>query len=271
MFSFHKPKVYRSTSGCCICKAKSSSSRFTDSKKYEEDFVDCFQLEERRAGEVCNACVLLVKRWKKLPPGTQRHWRHVVDARAGPGTKSFVKIKSKKNAKHKIKSKKHIEEEEMDEDSKKAIENDEQNDFAMNDISGDVEADSEPASPRSVEEEEPMEMYVRGHKHINTSPPVSSFLDMTFWKREKVCCGVIFKGPHGQVIVDPRFLKPCVYKRAHAHTHVAAPTTTATNTTAAVATTDASSTKIYSDNSSDSGYDESSNPGEVVQPGPSNN
>lgn len=67
------------------------------------------------------------------------------------------------------------------------------------------------------------------------------------------------------MIVDPRFLKPCVYKRAHV------PTTTATNTTAAVATTDASSTKIYSDNSSDSGYDESSNPGEVVQPGPSNN
>lgn len=24
MFSFHKPKVYRSTTGCCICKAKSS-------------------------------------------------------------------------------------------------------------------------------------------------------------------------------------------------------------------------------------------------------
>lgn len=24
MFSFHKPKVYRSTQGCCICKAKSS-------------------------------------------------------------------------------------------------------------------------------------------------------------------------------------------------------------------------------------------------------
>lgn len=57
---------------CYVC-----SSRFTDSKKYEEDFVDCFQLKERRAGEVCNACVLLVKRWKKLPPGSQRHWRHV--------------------------------------------------------------------------------------------------------------------------------------------------------------------------------------------------
>lgn len=89
MFSFHKPKIYRSISGCCICKAKSSSSRFTDSKKYEPEFERCFRINEKRSGEICNACVLLVKRWKKLPPNTQRDWRHVVDARAGPGTKSF--------------------------------------------------------------------------------------------------------------------------------------------------------------------------------------
>lgn len=77
MFSFHKPKVYRSTQGCCICKAKSSSSRFTDSKKYEEDFIECFQLSTPRKGEICNACVLLVKRFKRLPPGSERHWSHV--------------------------------------------------------------------------------------------------------------------------------------------------------------------------------------------------
>lgn len=89
MFSFHKPKIYRSLSGCCICKAKSSSSRFTDSKKYEVEFEKCFRISEKRSGEICNACVLLVKRWKKLPAGTNRDWHHVVDARAGPGTKSI--------------------------------------------------------------------------------------------------------------------------------------------------------------------------------------
>ena len=46
-------------------------------------------------GEICNACVLLVKRWKKLPKNTKRNWAHVVDARAGPGGKSFVKQKKK--------------------------------------------------------------------------------------------------------------------------------------------------------------------------------
>ena len=89
MFSFHKPKIYRSNSGCCICRAKSSSSRFTDSKKYEAEFEKCFRIDEKRTGEICNACVLLVKRWKKLPTGTNKNWHHVVDARAGPGTKSF--------------------------------------------------------------------------------------------------------------------------------------------------------------------------------------
>ena len=96
MFSFHKPKIYRSINGCCICKAKSSSSRFTDSKKYESEFERCFRIREKRSGEICNACVLLVKRWKKLPPGTTRDWHHVVDARAGPGTKS-IKGKSNNN------------------------------------------------------------------------------------------------------------------------------------------------------------------------------
>lgn len=96
MFSFHKPKVYRSTQGCCICKAKSSSSRFTDSKKYEIDFIECFQLASPRKGEICNACVLLVKRFKRLPPGSDRHWGHVVDARVGPGLKSMTKFKKRK-------------------------------------------------------------------------------------------------------------------------------------------------------------------------------
>jgi Protein Family FAM60A len=73
-----------------------SSSRFTDSKKYETDFIQCFQLTIPRRGEICNACVLLVKRFKRLPPGSTRHWGHVVDARTGPGLKSMTKFKKRK-------------------------------------------------------------------------------------------------------------------------------------------------------------------------------
>uniref|UniRef100_A0A8C4NI41 SIN3-HDAC complex associated factor n=1 Tax=Eptatretus burgeri TaxID=7764 RepID=A0A8C4NI41_EPTBU len=96
MFGFHRPKVYRSTQGCCICKAKSSSSRFTDSRRYEAEFESCFGLVESRSGEICNACVLLVKRWKKLPAGSDRTWNHVVDAH-GPGIKTTLKPKKLKS------------------------------------------------------------------------------------------------------------------------------------------------------------------------------
>ena len=87
MSSYHKPRVFRSGDGCCICKAKSSSSRFTDSGKYENSFTLCFKLKEdhNRHGEICNACVLIVKRWRILPQDTEKDWRHVVDSRVGPG------------------------------------------------------------------------------------------------------------------------------------------------------------------------------------------
>ena len=58
-----------------------SSSRFTDSGKYEEDCLGCFKLGTARIGEICNARVLIVKRWKKLPANTSKDWAHVVDAR----------------------------------------------------------------------------------------------------------------------------------------------------------------------------------------------
>jgi len=71
------------------------SSRFTDSGKYEDDCLGCFKLESARIGEICNACVLIVKRWKKLPTNTTKHWAHVVDARTGPGIKNVFKNKKK--------------------------------------------------------------------------------------------------------------------------------------------------------------------------------
>lgn len=88
------------------------------------------RLSEERVGDICNACVLLVKRWKKLPTGSKKNWNHVsdvpvqlgfhhhvglwidicsalnqvVDARAGPGFK-VTKPKKIKNSDGKKKSK----------------------------------------------------------------------------------------------------------------------------------------------------------------------
>ena len=108
MSSLHKRSVHRSTDGCCICKAKSSSSRFTASKKYEAFFYSCFHISSPRCGEICNACVLLVKRFKKLPSGSPRHWAHVVDARAGPGVKNFVRERRRESCRERSFKKKHV-------------------------------------------------------------------------------------------------------------------------------------------------------------------
>lgn len=189
MSTFHKPRVFRSGVGCCICKAKSSSSRFTDSSKYEDQFQPCFQLQEEREGEICNACVLLVKRWKKLPKNTKRNWAHVVDARAGPGIKTcgrpkkkledrapeeFKKIRKKL---YKTKHKKNIDSEVFD----------------------------------RKENHEPMDIEYEGGKGKSrlSNNNISDFFDQHYWKREETCCGIILRGQCGELMVDYRQFSPC--------------------------------------------------------------
>ncbi|KAK5642428.1 hypothetical protein RI129_008595 [Pyrocoelia pectoralis] len=265
MFSFHRPKVYRSSTGCCICKAKSSSSRFTDSKKYEDDFLECFQLSTPRQGEICNACVLLVKRWKKLPAGSDRNWRHVVDARAGPGIKSMTKVKSKNkrltdnNGEKNVKKKKHFEREYSPTLSEKS---DGSPDIEMADVeyfteSGPSRLSSGAASPSASDCEDNFG-HSRRHKSLakrrENTPEVSGFIDLDYWKQENVCCGIVFRGPNNELLVDTRFLKPCNARLANMkHGY--------SSSKVSGEIVDTLLPKNYSDNSSDSGYDESSNPG----------
>ncbi|CAG7723870.1 unnamed protein product [Allacma fusca] len=280
MFSFHKPRVYRSVAGCCICRAKSSSSRFTDSKRYEDVFFDCFKLREDRSGEICNACVLLVKRWKKLPQGSQRNWNHVVDARAGHGSKPLSKInKVKKNKLKTMKIKpikgnllKESDREngfqiqlEVAEKMKKKLYIPQINrnrvsspsgfsddiHFAVDCLSSEsgscnssVEASPVPSpGPINVEDEDSASVCISSSQILNQGGEsgkskkkrrstglipqknrmtMSSFLDLTFWKREKTCCGIIFKGPFGEVLLDRRFLNPC-YCRSNPSSNLPSP------------------------------------------------
>uniref|UniRef100_A0AAV2LN63 Signal peptide, CUB and EGF-like domain-containing protein 2 n=1 Tax=Knipowitschia caucasica TaxID=637954 RepID=A0AAV2LN63_KNICA len=191
MFGFHKSKIYRSNDGCCICKTKSSSSRFTDSSRYEETFRLCFGLSEERVGDICNACVLLVKRWKKLPHGSKKNWNHVVDARAGPGFK-MTKPKKMKNSDGKKKSK-----------LKKLHKLKRQNSDAHSTTSSVSPAQS-PSYSNQSDDGSDIES-----KQRRPSPSIYSFLDRTYWKRQKVCCGIVYKGRFGEVIIDPRLFKPC--------------------------------------------------------------
>ncbi|KAJ8271495.1 hypothetical protein COCON_G00103540 [Conger conger] len=196
MFGFHKSKMYRSNEGCCICKTKSSSSRFTDSSRYEENFRVCFGLVEDRIGDICNACVLLVKRWKKLPLGSKKNWSHVVDARAGPGFKltkpktvkrGDMKKKSKLRRLHKLKR---------------------QTDSDAHSTTSSASPSQSPSYSNQSDDGSDIES-----KQRRSAPSMFSFLDRSYWKRQKVCCGIVYKGRFGEVMIDPRLFKPCCSSR----------------------------------------------------------
>ena len=185
MSTFHKPRVFRSTVGCCICQTKSSSSRFTDSARYEEQFRSCFKLAEDRVGEICNACVLLVKRWQKLPRGSKRDWAHVVDARAGPGGRSTTRVSSlRRKAEeeggglYKIRRKKRKPQVTVEE-------------------SGEEVVSGKEAALKRLQQE-----------------PLSSFLTSSpYWtKVEAGCSCLLVRGLEGECVVDP--LNTCKAARA---------------------------------------------------------
>ncbi|XP_056132545.1 SIN3-HDAC complex-associated factor-like [Lampris incognitus] len=195
MFGFHKPKMYRSIDGCCICRAKSSSSRFTDSKRYERDFKSCFGLGEMRCGDICNACVLLVKRWKKLPAGSKKNWNHVVDAKGSSSLKATMKTK-------KMKKKARPNQISLVQNKLKRIYSD-----AHSTTSSASPAQS-PSYSNQSDEGSDSEL-----SPGSSRSPAFSFLDLTYWKRQKVCCGIIYKGRYGEVIIDPHLYKPCCQRK----------------------------------------------------------
>ncbi|KAB0344791.1 hypothetical protein FD754_021717 [Muntiacus muntjak] len=170
MFGFHKPKMYRSIERCCICRAKSSSSRFTDSKRYEKDFQSY----------ICNACVLLVKRWKKL---------------AGPSLKTTLKPKKVKTLSgNRIKSNQISK-------LQKAFKR--HNSDAHSTTSSASPAQS-PCYSNQSDDGSDTEM-ASGSNRTSVFP----FLDLTYWKRQKICCGIIYKGRFGEVLIDTHLFKPC--------------------------------------------------------------
>lgn len=91
--------------------------------------------------------------------------------------------------------------------------------------------------------------------------------------REIICCGSIFRGANGEIIMYPSSMKPCVHlprRQIITSLTVASPTHSSASTSpvhsvespSSSPETSSKQTKTDSDSSSDSGYDESSNQGE---------
>ncbi|CAD7688648.1 unnamed protein product [Nyctereutes procyonoides] len=136
-FGFHKPKMYQSIEGCCICRA------------------NCFELHEIHSGGTCNAHVLLVKRWKKK----EGNWNYVVGARAGPSLKATLTPKKVKT------------------------------------LSGNR---------------------IKTHQisKLQKEFKASSAQSPCWSNQQKMCCGIIYKGHLGKVLIDTHLFKlGCSNKR----------------------------------------------------------
>ena len=183
------------------------SSRFTDSKRYESFFEKCFRMEgEIRSGEICNACVLLVKRFQRLPTNTTKHWNHVVDARSGPGLKSLVRTKGGKIVRpiedsdavtpEKFK-KKHVYKKKYK--SKRKL----------------IPASHKPFEFRQSLEDFSRESWRKPNKdtikRVFEQPRLlEGILEADErWSEEVRCCGTVFRGPNGELGVDARYVYPC--------------------------------------------------------------
>jgi len=163
---------------------------------------------EQRAGDICNACVLIVKRWRMLPHGTGKNWAHVVDARAGPGhntKKMMVSIVARPTTKRSLEDDHHVK---IVKKKKKVM---------VNQIEPRVEKFEKIRRKRKnktcVKRREVVE-----HRQIDTN--VSGFIDLGYWRRMATCCGQVFVGQLGEVMLDQCKYSPCL-AHARSNTHVA--------------------------------------------------
>ncbi|XP_046845340.1 SIN3-HDAC complex-associated factor-like [Xenia sp. Carnegie-2017] len=218
MFASHKPRVHRSSSGCCICRSKSSSSRFATTEKYESLFTACFGVEQgSRTGFICNACVLVVKRWQKLPEENKRSCAHVVDK------KCKLRRGSRRSTSTDEKTRKKSDEKSPQTDQSKCDSRQKSKDQTKK----TCESSTSPtcSSTSSDISETALSLDGRTSTACQTSfffPQVTEdemkfpFINLCGWRTEEVCCGTIFKGPNGEVLVDPKLLKPfCNCSRGH--------------------------------------------------------
>merc|ERR550532_486637 len=119
-------------------------------------------------GEICNACVLIVKRWRQLPLGTSKNWAHVVDARAGPGHNTKKMMLNKAEAR----------------------------------VAKIEHTRAKRKNPEGVRRR-----VVGEQRSINNC--TSGFIDFGYWRRMDSCCGLVYVGQLGEVMVEQSRFLPC--------------------------------------------------------------
>jgi hypothetical protein len=212
-------------------------------------------LETPRRGEICNACVLLVKRFKRLPPGSNRHWGHVVDARTGPGLKSMTKFKKRKEEQEAgvVKATTTSVTERFSKLFKKNKKKEKSYKKETSSIGGS--SDDSPPSPAESHHSDDFDDGIFGKKFFNYATranqkrqkvvlkqrrrrknprptknlrwPANHFnlfadvVDDELWRQRETCCGLVYECAELQaIIVDASTFKPCTEHKSKQLTKV---------------------------------------------------
>lgn len=128
-----------------------------------------------RSGDLCNACVLIVKRWRKLPRTSKKDWAHIVDAKGGPG--SVGKGSGRKKT----------------EDSEEKLEK----------IRRKYKV--KPKSSRKLE-------FLKESKLAKSRIDqnlLTDFFPPDYWRRKTTCCGAVYVGLAGERMVNKAELGSC--------------------------------------------------------------
>lgn len=64
-------------------------------------------------------------------------------------------------------------------------------------------------SPQHSDCEENIRKHGKRNSFDRRNEQISDFIDLKYWKKENLCCGTIFRGIYGEIIIDPSLMKPC--------------------------------------------------------------
>lgn len=221
----------RSIEGCTICRVKSARHAFSESAKWKKYFKDVFGISENRSSEICHFCLKILSKWRRAPKNSKPDFKSVVDSK-------YVQPAPRRNSVKKRRLSMVEMEVGSKEDNKVALM--EEDDLLSDDGETDVvDSDGVPGtyfdspSPDDDEDTEDNDVAFLSNgsaelkKSVSTvscqtsflypsltSPQANSesfklpYIDLSKWRQEEICCGVIFKGPSGEVLVDPKWLNP---------------------------------------------------------------
>ena len=230
--SLERRTLSRSIEGCTICRVKSARHAFSESAKWKKYFKDVFGISDNRSSEICHFCLKILSKWRRASKNSKPDFKSVVDSK-------FVQPAPRRNSVKKRRLSMVEMEVGSKEDNKVALM--EEDDLLSDDGETDeiVDSDGVPGtyfdSPSPDDDDDNEENDVafmsNGSAELKkcvstvacqtsflypslTSPQANSesfklpYIDLSKWRQEEICCGVIFKGPSGEVLVDPKWLNP---------------------------------------------------------------